>query len=142
MWNIPASDSALKTGSGSWRMRSISSLASATSGFSARARSIGFGSSLRFCCITELHTRGRSLSIDRSIRSVTRDLHPAHDAAKWTGVVDRDVLDAAIVPERHRAGLPAEAAGKLRPMAVLEQIVEQRLALRLGHVLEADRVGR
>ncbi len=56
-------------------------------------------------------------------------------------VVDRIVLGRAIVPEGDRARLPDEAAGEFRPGQVLAEEVEQRLALRLGHVLEAGGVG-
>lgn len=38
-------------------------------------------------------------------------------------------------------GCPDEAAGEFRPGQVLAEEVEQRLALRLGHVLEAGGVG-
>src|SRR5258708_3416349 len=131
MWNIPASDSALNTRSGSWRICSISSDASATSGFSAWARSIGPVVSPRGCCIT--------LSL---VRPIAADLHTPHQAAIGTGIVHRDVLDATVVPERHGARLPAKPASELGPMAVLEQVIEQRLALGLGHVLEADGIGR
>ena len=70
------------------------------------------------------------------------DLDAAHQAAERAGVAERDVLGAAVVPEGDRALLPAEAEGEFRPVAVLEQEVEQRLALGLGHALDADRVGR
>src|SRR5438045_6157638 len=69
------------------------------------------------------------------------DLRAAHDAAERAGVVDGEVLADAVVPEGDRACLPAEAAGELGPVAVLEQISEQRLALRLRHAFEAHRVG-
>src|SRR4051812_22871607 len=49
---------------------------------------------------------------------VAHQLHPAHHAVERTGVVQRGVLRAAIVPERHRAVLPMEAAGEFRAMAV------------------------
>ena len=79
-------------------------------------------------------TRGRS--------GTPPDLDAAHQAAERAGVAQRDVLGAAIVPEGDRALLPAEAEGEFRPVAVLEQEVEQRLALGRGHALDADRVGR
>src|SRR5436190_2302811 len=69
------------------------------------------------------------------------DLRAAHDAAERAGVVDGEVLADAVVPKGDRARLPAEAAGELGPVSVLEQIAEQRLALLLGHAFEADRVG-
>src|SRR5580704_15157058 len=74
-------------------------------------------------------------------RPLALDRHPVHDAALAVIVVDRVVLDAAIVPERDRALFPAEAAGEFGPHRVLPQVVEQRRALLLGHVLEADREG-
>ena len=56
-------------------------------------------------------------------------------------VVDRIVLRAAIVPQRDRARLPAEAAGEFRARRMLgEQIVQQRRAFLRRHVLEAQRV--
>src|SRR5205823_9459990 len=75
------------------------------------------------------------------VRPVAGDLHPAHQPAERPGIVYREVLDRAVVPERHRAVPPAEAAGEFGPVAMVEQIVEQGPALRLGHALEAHRVG-
>jgi len=46
------------------------------------------------------------------------DLHAAHMAEVRTGVVDRDMVHAAIVPERDRTVMPTEIAGELRPLAV------------------------
>src|SRR6185369_10186094 len=66
------------------------------------------------------------------------DLDATHQAAKRPGVAQRDVLGAAIVPEGDRSLLPAEAEGEFRPVAVLEQEIEQRLALGRGHALDAD----
>jgi hypothetical protein len=60
-----------------------------------------------------------------------------HDAAEAVVVVDRVVLGAAIVPERDRADLPAESAGEFRALLVGEQILQQRCALFLHHVVEA-----
>src|SRR5262245_37176741 len=76
----------------------------------------------------------------RSHRLVTADLDASQQAAERAGVAERDVLGAAIVPERDRALVPAVAEGELRPVAVLEQEVEQRPALGFGHALEAHRV--
>src|SRR3546814_7382121 len=56
-------------------------------------------------------------------------------------LVDRIVLGAAVVPERHRALLPAEAAGELRLHLVAEQEFQDRRALLLGHALEMRGVG-
>src|SRR5688572_15843375 len=69
------------------------------------------------------------------------DLHAPHEAAEGARIIDGEVLDAAIVPEGDGALLPAEAARELGAVAVLEQEIEERLALRLRHALEADRVG-
>src|SRR5579872_1052047 len=72
---------------------------------------------------------------------VAGELRPAHHPAVGAGVVDRQVLDRAVVPECHRAFFPAEAAGEFGAVAVLEEVIEQRPRLLLGHALEADRVG-
>jgi hypothetical protein len=77
-----------------------------------------------------------------SHRLVAADLNPPHQPAKPPGVAQRDVLGAAVVPEGDRAVLPAEAEGEFRPVAELDQEIEQRPALRLGHALKAHRVGR
>src|SRR5689334_23160822 len=76
-----------------------------------------------------------------SVDGVAADLRAAHDAAIRAGVVDGQVLGAAVVPERDGAVRPAEAAGELRPVAVLQKILQKRAAFRLGPALEADRVG-
>src|SRR5213075_1920636 len=62
-------------------------------------------------------------ALDRHARAA--DLDAAHQAAERAGVAQRDVLGAAIVPEGDRAVLPAEAEGEFRPVAMLEQKVEQ-----------------
>src|SRR5215475_14265314 len=69
------------------------------------------------------------------------DLGAAHQAAEGAGVVNGEVLAAAVVPEGDRTGLPAEATGELGAMTVLDEIVEERTALRFRHALEALRVG-
>jgi len=51
-------------------------------------------------------------------------------------IVDGVVQDAAIVPERDRIGLPAEAAGEFGPHCVLSQILQERRAFLFRHVLE------
>ena len=68
--------------------------------------------------------------------SVTRSI----TAAKAVVVVERVVLDAAVVPQRQRAGLPAETAGEFGPRLVREEEVEQRRAFGLGHPGKAERV--
>src|SRR3990172_10094185 len=74
-----------------------------------------------------------------SARRVARQRHAVHDALESVVVIHRVVLGAAIVPEGERAGLPAKAAGELRPDLMPEKIVEQRLALALRPVLEVGR---
>ena len=49
---------------------------------------------------------------------------PVHDAAETVVVVDRVVLDTAVVPNGKRPRLPAKAAGEFRPGLVLEQIAQ------------------
>ena len=56
-------------------------------------------------------------------------------------VVDGVMLRAAIVPTSHRAGLPAEPAGKFGPRLVFEQKAKQRRAFLYCHALEMQRVG-
>src|ERR1700733_14416646 len=51
------------------------------------------------------------------------------------------MLGAAVVPESSRSVSPSKSAGELRPMAVLQQILQQRSALRFRPALEADGVG-
>src|SRR6516164_3950376 len=58
-----------------------------------------------------------------------------HDAAQAVVVVDREVPDLAVVPERDRAGFPAEPGDELRLAAVLEQVAQQRQALPAGPAL-------
>src|SRR2546421_9292813 len=67
-------------------------------------------------------------------RALARDSRAMHQAARAVVVVDGIVHGAAVVPDRERAGLPAEAAGEFRPGAVLVEEIEQRPALRLAHV--------
>src|SRR5690349_1945814 len=71
-------------------------------------------------------------------RLVAFDLQSAHDASRSSGVVDRDVLRAAVVPECDRPVAPPEAARELGTMRVPAQVLEQRRALGFGHVLERD----
>src|SRR5215468_1884431 len=76
-----------------------------------------------------------------SDRLVAGDLHAAHQTPESARVVHGQVLGAAVVPESQGARRPAEAAGELGPVTLLEQEIEQRLALGLRHALEAHRVG-
>src|SRR6185312_11766741 len=55
-------------------------------------------------------------------------------------VVDGVMLGAAVVPDREGARGPAHPAGELGPRLVSLQEVDERAALVLAHVLEADRV--
>src|ERR1700687_107702 len=73
-----------------------------------------------------------------SDRPVAVDRDAVHHAALPVIVVERVMLDAAIVPERDRIRFPAEAAGEFRPHRMLPQEVQQRPALLDRHVLEAD----
>ena len=57
-------------------------------------------------------------------------------------IIHRVVHRRAVVPERERAGLPLHAALELRACRVPAEIVDQRLRLLGGHVLEADGVQR
>src|SRR6185503_8679102 len=61
-----------------------------------------------------------------------------HAAALAVIVVYRAVLRAAVVPDGQRARLPAHAAGELGPGLMRLQEVDERAALLLAHVLEAD----
>lgn len=74
-----------------------------------------------------------------SDRPVAVDCDAVHYPALAMIIVQRIVLHAAIVPERDRALLPAEAAGEFRPDRVLPEEVQQWPALLDRHVLEADR---
>src|SRR5262249_60368796 len=84
----------------------------------------------------------RALSVPGSPQRASRDLGAAHDATEAAGVVDCQMLAGAVVPEGDGPRLPAEAAGGLGGGPMLQQIVEQRPALVLPHVLKADGVGR
>src|SRR5215831_17232360 len=83
----------------------------------------------------------RAWCVPGSPQRASRDLGAAHDATEAAGVVDCQMLAGPVVPEGDGPRLPAEAAGELGPMPMLQQIVEQRPALVLRHVLKADRVG-
>src|SRR5262249_59758861 len=62
-----------------------------------------------------------------------------HDPALALIVVYGVVLDTAVVPERDRIRPPSKATGELRSYRMLIEPTQQRRALLLGHVLEADR---
>src|ERR1700727_1946671 len=61
----------------------------------------------------------------RSINRVAGDLCAPHDTAERTGVVDRQMFCAAVVPERDRSVVPTKAAGELGPGGVSQQILQQ-----------------
>ena len=54
-------------------------------------------------------------------RHVAPHRDPVHHPALAVVVVDRKMLRAAVVPDRERAGLPAEAAGEFRADRMLAQ---------------------
>src|SRR5262245_45961380 len=82
----------------------------------------------------------RRATFTRSDRLVSRDLHTPHEAAEGAGVLDRQVLHAAVVPEGHRTVGPVEAAGELWAVAMLEQEAQERAALLLRQALESHGV--
>src|SRR6516162_262955 len=107
----------------SWSHAAISTLASLTRS-SPRSGTLAHTGAMRECLARPVAAEGDAV----------------HDAALALVVVDRVMLGAAIVPERDRADLPAEAAGEFRTLVVREQILQQRCALLFGHVLEAHRM--
>src|SRR6185295_14880925 len=82
-----------------------------------------------------------TVTLRGSARPISRDLHAPHVSPVRPGIIHRQVLDRSIVPEGDRALGPAETAGEFRPVAVLEEEVEERRAFRLGHALEAHGIG-
>src|SRR5262245_62542935 len=76
-----------------------------------------------------------------SPQRASRELGAAHDATEAAGVVDCQMLAGAVVPEGDGPRLPAEPAGELGAVPMLQQIVEQRAAVVLRDVLKADGVG-
>ena len=99
---------------------------------SKSARAI-FGDTVKF---EHLWKSGRRRAREAMAGRVAAHRDAVHDPRLRRIVVDREVLRAAIVPERQRAGLPAEPAGELRPRRVLLQEVDQRLAFLVGHAVE------
>src|SRR6185436_70066 len=73
-------------------------------------------------------TVARSLST-RSDRPVAFDGHPAAGACLRVVVPKRLMLDAAVVPEGNRMGLPAEPHLEFLPGAELAQEIQDRAAL-------------
>jgi hypothetical protein len=69
------------------------------------------------------------------------DLGTPHNPAERTGVMNRQMFGAAVVPENDGSVGPSKTAGKFRPAPLPQQIIQQRLALRLRPTLEADGIG-
>src|SRR5688572_21049834 len=70
-------------------------------------------------------------------RTIALERDPVHQAAMAVVVVHRIVLRAAVVPQGERADLPGEPTGKFRSDLVLEEEIQKRRALLLGHATEA-----
>src|SRR6516162_886304 len=77
--------------------------------------------------------------VRRLDRPLALDRNSVHDPALALVVGYRVVLDTAVVPERDRIRPPSVATGEFRPYCMLIEPAQQRRALLLGHVLEADR---
>src|SRR6266704_4485456 len=75
-----------------------------------------------------------------SHRHLWPDGEALHDAALAGIVVDGEMLGAAIVPYRQRARRPADAAGEFGTHRMLGEEIDERQALGLAHVAEADGV--
>src|SRR5947209_20275330 len=84
----------------------------------------------------EIAARSEKRRTAPSARLVARERDAVHDAAVAVIIVDRIVQRAAIVPQRDRADLPAKPAREFRPRHVAEQILEDRRAFFLAHILE------
>src|SRR5215471_18499782 len=93
-----------------------------------------------FAGMTDLFCSGSVGVAADAVRPVAADGDALHRAAAAVVVGDRQVLDAAVVPERDRPGLPAKPAGELGPGRVGEQEVEQRRALLGGPAVDPPRV--
>ncbi len=78
----------------------------------------------------------------RSAGTVTANRDAAHHTSMAAIVVERVVLDAAVVPHGDRSGLPPEAARALLCGRVREQESQQRRRLGAMHALDADRERR
>ena len=63
-------------------------------------------------------------AVSRLERTITVDDDAVHDAALAMVIIDRVVLDAAVVPKSDGVGAPAEAAGEFGPHQVAIEIVE------------------
>src|SRR6516225_10790101 len=74
-------------------------------------------------------------------RALALDRDSVHQPSPSVVIVDRVVLDRAVVPERQRPRLPTEPASEFGAHRMTVEIVQQRRALCLGHVLEPQREG-
>src|SRR5207253_9617723 len=100
-------------------------------------RSSDLGSSVSSCLPISRSGRRSSSRAGRSWidgagalpRCLRSDGEPPHAAALAVIVVDRVVLRAAVVPDRERAGRPADAAGEFGPRLVRLKPFDQRAAL-------------
>src|SRR5688500_3676964 len=72
-------------------------------------------------------------------RPIPADRHPVAVAPVGVVVPERTMLGAAVVPERHRARLPAEAHLELRRLDMAEQRLQEAVALVLGEADDAHR---
>src|ERR1043165_7118753 len=73
-----------------------------------------------------------------SERHIPRNRDPVHAAALARVIIERAVLGAAIVPDRQRTDLPAEAAGVLGLDRVRAQEIDDRT--RLGRLETRERL--
>lgn len=64
-----------------------------------------------------------------------------HVTALAVVIVQRVMLNAAIVPERHGARLPTDPAGELLLLAVIEKETQHHVALTAPHPLDPLREG-
>src|ERR1043166_1121279 len=90
----------------------------------------------------KMRTRTARIFLPESLlaRRLRPGRQPPHAATLAVIVVYREVLRAAVVPDGKRARRPLHTAGELRPRLLLLQKLDERPALRFGHVLEADGV--
>src|SRR2546428_12739854 len=101
-------------------------------------RSLGRGpkTSVSSCSPTSTNGRSSSSRVERSwidgarvlLRRLRSDREPPHAAALAVIVVDRVVLRAAVVPERQRAGRPADTAGEIGPRLVRLEAIDGQAA--------------
>src|SRR5215831_9106439 len=75
--------------------------------------------------------------LNASERRITRDGDAMHTPPLARIIVERGMLDAAVVPDRQRTNLPAESAGKLRLHGMRHQKIENRPRLGALEAFEA-----